>query len=198
MRTVTTVAVLLMTCVLTPVAAMAQMPPSQNPADQSRTDQDGTDQEAPSSPPTDTAAQPAAPGAATTFGTWMQQSGQRMQQGVADMGAGFGEIVGAIGGQANRTTKDAADAARSAATSVSKLPQTSVITGNERCVIAPNGAPDCRGAAATLCRAKGYVGGSSVDFVTVENCPPPYRTQRRDAPEGVCTKEHYVTKALCQ
>jgi hypothetical protein len=128
-------------------------------------------------------------------GVWMQQSGQLMQQGVTNLGAGFGQVVGAIGGQANQATKDAA---RNAAASVSKLPNTGVTAGSERCVPAPNGAPDCRGAAETLCRAKGYAGGTSVDFITVENCPPPWRTSRRNAPEGVCTMEHYVTKALCQ
>jgi hypothetical protein len=131
-------------------------------------------------------------------GAWMQQGGQLMQQSVTNMGAGFGQIVGAIGGQANQATKDAADAARNAAASVSKLPNTGITAGSERCVVAPNGGPDCRVAAETLCRAKGYASGTSVDFITVENCPPPWRTSRRNAPEGVCTMEHYVTKALCQ
>jgi hypothetical protein len=138
------------------------------------------------------------PKAQDGFGTWVEQGGQLMQQGVTNMGAGFGEMVGAIGGQANQATKGAAEAARQAAESVTKLPATGITAGHERCFIAPNGAPDCRAAAETLCRAKGFASGASVDFVTVENCPPQYRTSRRDAPEGVCTMEHYVTKALCQ
>jgi hypothetical protein len=124
--------------------------------------------------------------------------GDWVQQGVANMGAGFDAMVGTVGGQANQTARDATDAARNAATGVSKLPNTGITAGNERCVIAPNGAPDCRLAAATLCRAKGYAGGASIDFVTVETCPPRYRTTRREVPEGVCTREHFVTKALCQ
>jgi hypothetical protein len=203
MRLVTSVAVL-MTCmfaaiVSTGAAAMAQTPGQIRAdgvrADEVRSDQEHATQDTSSSPPAD-ATVPAS--SVTTFGNWMQQSGEMMQRGVANMGAGFGEMVGAIGGQANRATQDAADAARSAATSVSRLPKTGVTTGNERCAVAPNGAPDCRGAAATLCRMKGYAGGSSVDSVTVENCPPPWRTSPRSAPEGACTMEHYVTKALCQ
>jgi hypothetical protein len=128
----------------------------------------------------------------------MQQGNQLMQQGVANMGAGFGQVVGAVGGQASQATNEAAAAARNAAASVSKLPNTGITIGSERCVIAPNGAPDCRIAAETLCHAKGYASGMSVDFITVENCPPPWRTSRGDAPEGVCTMEHFVTKALCQ
>jgi hypothetical protein len=137
------------------------------------------------------------PKAQDAFGTWVEQGGQLMQ-GVTNMGAGFGEMVGAIGGQANQATKDAAEAARQAAEGVTKLPATGITAGHERCFIAPNGAPDCRAAAETLCRAKGFASGTSVDFVTVENCPPQYRKSRRDAPEGVCTMEGYVTKALCQ
>lgn len=159
----------------------------------------------PSSPPANAAAPSQPPSAVGAFGnwvqqsgTWMQQGGQLMQQGVATMGAGFGQMVGAISGQANQATRDAADVARNAAAGVSKLPNTGITAGNERCAIAPNGAPDCRIAAETLCRANGYASGNSVDFVTVETCPPPWRTSRRNAPEGVCTKEHFVTKALCQ
>jgi hypothetical protein len=144
------------------------------------------------------AAPPQSQSTVDALGTWVQQSGQWMQQGVTNMGAGFNQMVGAIGGQATQATRNAADAARNAATSVSKLPNTGITGGHERCVIAPNGAPDCRIAAETLCRAKGYANGTGVDLLTVENCPPPWRTSRRNAPEGVCTMEHYVTKALCQ
>jgi hypothetical protein len=147
--------------------------------------------EAPPSAPADTSAPTEPQRAFDALGNWVQQ-------GVANVGAGFGAMVGAVGGQAGQAAKGAADAARNAATSVSKLPVTGVADGRERCVLAPNGAPDCRVAAEALCRAKGYVGGTSVDFQTVETCPPPYRVSRRDAPEGVCTKEHFVTKALCQ
>jgi hypothetical protein len=173
--------------------AMAQTPGADAPSPPSSA----------SSPPANPAPQPQS--AVSAFGNWMQQGGawmqqggQLMRQGVTNMGTGFGQAVGAIGGQAKEATKDAAEAARNAAASVSKLPNTGVAAGSERCVIAPNGAPDCRVAAKTLCRAKGYAAGTSVDFVTVENCPPPWRTSRRNAPEGACTMEHYVTKALCQ
>lgn len=143
--------------------------------------------------------------------------GQWMQQGVSTMGAGFGAVVGALGGQANKNAKGAADAAstvakgaadaakgaadaaRDTAATVSRLPSSGVVSGRERCVLAPNGAPDCRVAAETMCRAKGYGGGTSVDFETSENCPPSYRVTSRSAvPEGACTMEHFVTRALCQ
>jgi len=150
----------------------------------------------PDAPPSASANTPAPPpsesqGVFNAFGNWVQQ-------GVANVGAGFGAMVGAVGSQAGQAAKGAADAARDTATSVTKLPGTGVIGGRERCILAPNGAPDCRVAAEALCRAKGYDGGASVDFETVEKCPPPYRVSGRNTPEGVCTMEHFVTKALCQ
>jgi hypothetical protein len=159
----------------------------------------------PEAPPPASADVPAPPqphGFFDAFGNWVQQ-------GVANVGAGFGAMVGAVGEQAGQvakgaadaassTAKGAADVARDTATSVTKLPVTGVIGGRERCILAPNGAPDCRVAAEALCRAKGYVGGTSVDFETIEKCPPPYRVSSRNTPEGVCTMEHFVTRALCQ
>lgn len=174
-------AAVLLTFVLASTVAAAQAPGPQ----------------APPSPPANAAAPPPAPNPVDAFGNFVRQGGHLMQEGVASMGTGFGQMIGAIGGQANGATGDAADAARNAAAAVSRLPNTGITTGHERCIIAPNGAPDCGVAAATLCRAKGYANGTSIDFVTIENCPPPYRTSR-DAPEGVCTMEHYVTKAVCQ
>lgn len=161
-------------CVLACVTAAAQTP----------------DPQAPSSAPANTPP-PEPQGFFDAFGNWVQQ-------GVANVGAGFGAMVGAVGGQAGQAAKGAADVARDAATSVSKLPVSGVISGRERCILAPNGAPDCRVAAEALCRAKGYAGGTSVDSETVEKCPPPHRVSSRNTPEGICTSEHFVTRALCQ
>ena len=42
----------------------------------------------------------------------------------------------------------------------------------------------------------GYAGGTSVDFETVENCPRqlPASVERQQV---ACTREHFVTRALC-
>jgi len=153
--------------------------------------------------PANSSAPPAAaPGFITAFGRWVQQ-------GVATMGAGFGSMVGVIGGHAGDTArgmtdgastvaKGAADVARDTATTVTRLPATAFISGREQCLPAPNGAPDCRAAAEAMCRTRGYNGGNSIDFETAERCPPPYRVSSRNTPEGVCTMEHFVTRALCQ
>jgi hypothetical protein len=137
------------------------------------------------------------PGIIGSIGNWVQQ-------GVANMGAGFGAMVDVIGGQANQAAKGAADAARDTAAGVAKLSATGFIRGRELCLLAPNGAPDCRVAAETMCRARGYTSGTSIDFVTSEKCPPRRRAASRDPVAGhdpaedVCTLEHFVTRAMCQ
>jgi hypothetical protein len=104
----------------------------------------GPGPDAPSSAPTSTPAPSEPQGFFDAFGNWLQQ-------GVANAGAGFGAMVGAVGGQAGEAAKGAADAARNAAASMTKLPVSGITGGRERCMPAPNGAPDCGGAAAALC-----------------------------------------------
>ena len=84
------------------------------------------------------------------------------------------------------------------AAGVTMLPVPGVASGHEQCLLAANGSPDCRVAAEALCRARGFATGTSVDFVTSEKCQPPYRSSSRNTPEGVCTPEHFVTRALCK
>jgi hypothetical protein len=127
------------------------------------------------------------PGLAGVLGTWLQQ-------GMTSMGNGFDAIMGAAKGAANA----ASSVAKGAADGVTKLPVAGVASGREQCAIAGNGAPDCQVAAEALCRARGFGTGASVDFVTAEKCQPPYRSSGRDTPEGACTLEHFVTRALCK
>jgi hypothetical protein len=141
------------------------------------------------------------PGIVGTFGNWMQQ-------GVTSMSTGIDAMFGAAKGAADAAStvakgaagvaKGAADAAVDTAAGVTKLPVPGVASGREQCILAGNGAPDCRAAAEALCRARGFTTGASVDFVTSEKCQPPYRSSGRDTPEGVCTLEHFVTRALCK
>jgi len=148
------------------------------------------------------------PGFVDVFGNWMQQ-------GVTSMSTGFDAMMGAAKGAADaasNATKGAADVAKGVAgvavDGVTKLPMAGLAGGREQCTRAANGAPDCRVAAETLCRASGYSAGTSVDFETTENCPgsrqassgePPYRVSTRERPDGgVCTTEHFVTRALCK
>src|SRR5262249_1700789 len=128
-----------------------------------------------------------------------------MNRGWDDMNKGLKSTLGAVGGQANDTTKSAAEAASNMAKgavdavgAVGRLGTARLVSGQSLCALAPNGAPDRRGAARGVCKAAGFMSGSSVDYVTSEKCPSEvYLAGRRPAP-GECTTEHTVTRALCQ
>ena len=130
-------------------------------------------------PPAATEAPPEnQPGYITQFGTWMNRS--TTTQGAQD------------------AAKDAANAAIDAATSLMRLPGTRVVTGRERCDLAPNGAPDCQKAADVICRGKGFQLGRSLDFQSEQRCRPSAWVSGRAPAEGECRTEHFVTRAVCQ
>jgi hypothetical protein len=102
-----------------------------------------------------------------------------------------------IGHEAGVAAKSTVDTAKDAAGAVGRLPGTRVVTGHEKCAIAPNGAPDCVVAANTMCKGKGFASGSSVDMTTAEVCPANvYLAGRNSGPE--CRSETFVSRALCQ
>jgi hypothetical protein len=75
--------------------------------------------------------------------------------------------------------------------------KTTVEGGHEKCQLAPNGAPDCVAAANTICKAKGFGSGKSLDMTTAEVCPAKvYMSGRSSGPE--CTTDTFVSRALCQ
>jgi hypothetical protein len=93
--------------------------------------------------------------------------------------------------------KDAAKAGQ-AGSAIFGLPGSKVAQGRVRCVVAPNGAPDCIEAAHALCRSKGYGPGKSLEVNTVNKCPSWVWLSGQPAPEGTCTTETYVLQATCQ
>jgi hypothetical protein len=63
--------------------------------------------------------------------------------------------------------------------------------------VAPNGAPDCIAAAITLCKGKGFAGGTSADMTTADVCPAQVYLSGRSGGEG-CHTETFVSRAVCQ
>jgi hypothetical protein len=93
--------------------------------------------------------------------------------------------------------KSAADATRGAVDAVSKLPTARVMAGRERCIVAPNGAPDCLAAAELLCKKHGYVSGKSMDFTSAEECPA--KVYLGGATTGAeCQTVTFISRAMCQ
>jgi hypothetical protein len=91
----------------------------------------------------------------------------------------------------------AADATRDAVGAVAKLPLSRVVQGRERCMTAPNGAPDCLAAADALCRKQGFATGKSLDFTSAESCPARTYLGGKQS-DNECTTITFISRAMCQ
>jgi hypothetical protein len=93
----------------------------------------------------------------------------------------------------------ARDAAKDAGDSLSRLAKpSSMVTGRAACLVAPNGAPDCKAGADKLCQSKGYKEGKSLDTDAAEKCSAKVYLPGHKREPGDCRTENYVTRALCQ
>ena len=99
-------------------------------------------------------------------------------------------------GTAVEATKEAVEVTKGAVDAVAKLPATRVMKGHERCVTAPNGAPDCLAAAEALCRKHGFASGTSMDFTSAEECPA--RVYLSGPQAQACTTVTFISRAMCQ
>jgi hypothetical protein len=104
---------------------------------------------------------------------------------------GAQERLEQLGRQAQETTKGVTGA-------VVTLPNARMVTAQERCLAAPNGAPDCNAAATTLCRSKGFQLGKIVDTKTEQKCSGRFLLEGRSPNSSDCASEIFVTKAVCQ
>jgi hypothetical protein len=134
---------------------------------------------APEQPPT------GAPGLLGEIGRWFDQSIDNMNNGLNSAR----ETVGSLGDKAG-------EAAKNAATTVTRIPTTPIVSGREHCVRTGNGGPDCGAAANVLCRSKGYSGGTSLHIQSEQKCPV-WGWIAGDKPVGKCGSETYITSAVC-
>jgi hypothetical protein len=101
-------------------------------------------------------------------------------------------------GATTDAAKSTADAAKSAADAVARLPNTRVVAGRVRCAATANGTPDCRKAAETVCKGKGFGSGSSLDIQSTQKCPARVWLSGRQPDPGECQAEAFVVRAVCQ
>jgi len=93
----------------------------------------------------------------------------------------------------------AKDAAKDAGDNLTNMAKPSImVKGRAACVVAANGAPDCKAGADKLCQSKGYKEGKSIDTDAAEKCSPKVFIPGRQREPGDCKTENYVTRALCQ
>jgi hypothetical protein len=115
---------------------------------------------------------------------------------LGDRAAEVGKGAAEVGKGAAEVGKSAAEATKNAFDAVAKLPTARVVQGRERCVTAPNGAPDCLAAAEALCRKNGYATGKSMDFTSAEQCPP--KVLLGQASRDQCETVTFISRAMCQ
>jgi hypothetical protein len=89
--------------------------------------------------------------------------------------------------------------AKDARESLSNMARPSLmVSGRAACLVAANGAPDCKAGADRLCQSKGYKEGKSLDTDAAEKCSPKVFIPGRKRQPGDCKTENYVIRALCQ
>ncbi len=141
------------------------------------------------------------PGMLDSVGRWFKQSYDRLgsnAQGARDTLGGLGERASGAAKEAAGAARQATAAAKDAADAVARLPSARVVEARARCTIAANGAPDCRQAAASVCQAKGFGSGSSLDIQSAQKCPARVWLSGRPPEPGDCEVQSFVTRAVCQ
>ena len=89
--------------------------------------------------------------------------------------------------------------AKGAGESLSNLAKPpTMVSGRAACLVAANGAPDCKAGADRLCQSKGHKEGKSLDTDAAEKCSPKVYLPGHKREPGDCRIENYVTRALCQ
>ena len=73
-----------------------------------------------------------------------------------------------------------------------------MVTGRAACVVASNGAPDCKIGADRLCQSKGFKEGKSIDTDASEKCSPMVYLPGHKRGPNDCKTENFVTRAVCQ
>ncbi len=156
----------------------------------------------PSNPPAEPAPDPDfKPGFLEALGRWFGDSRSVIDgqlKSTEDALKNTQDALGGLGTRATDSAKDAASAAREAAGAIAGLPFTRVVTGRERCTLAPNGGSDCAPAANALCRGKGFGAGLGLDITSAQKCPAWIWLSGRSPAEGECAVETFVTRAVCQ
>jgi hypothetical protein len=180
-------------------AAPAQTTPAQTPAPGANPATGATG----ANPATPTPEQPPAPGGAAgagsafrpgfidALGRWLEDSAGKLKSGAQEAQ----EKLDRLNNQARDIAKDMA---KDATGVVTTLPSARPRTGHERCLPAPNGAPDCQTAAVALCRGGGFAGGKILDTASEQKCSARPFLEGRAPTNADCPTELFVTRAMCQ
>jgi hypothetical protein len=150
-------------------------------------------------PPAPAPSANAQPGFVDAMGRWFEEGSAKFKSQMESAQEKFNsqmqsaqEKFGKLGSKAREATKDATGA-------IVGLPNARVVNAREKCVKAPNGAPDCLTAAVTLCRSKGFETGKSLDTQSEQKCTSArFLLEGRSPTDTECPTEIFVTRAMCQ
>jgi hypothetical protein len=133
------------------------------------------------------------PGFIAEFGHWWDDARGKLDNLTKRPSDGAKDAANAT----ESAVRNAAEATKDAMNAIVRLPATRVLELRARCELAPNGAPDCRQAAANACRGKGFSSGDPIDVRSSQNCPPAVLLSGRDPMPGECPTETVVLAAAC-
>jgi hypothetical protein len=129
------------------------------------------------------------------LGKWWDKSAAEWDAGMKKLKSSIDETNERNAKAAADATRDAVTATRDATDALIKLPTIRIIEGKERCLLAPNGSPDCNAAAEKICKGKGFTSGKSADIESARKCSARALLSRSDAD---CVNETIVIRAACQ
>lgn len=127
--------------------------------------------------------------------------GRWFSESFASIGSHFREAeqgVTKFRNEAGVAAKQTGTAVKDAAEAVTKLPNTRVLAGHQKCAISANGAPDCNEAADRLCKRRGFTSGQTVDITSAHECPLRVTLGQREARPGECKNVTFVSRAMCR
>lgn len=141
-----------------------------------------------------TPAKPAEPEVFRAIGRFIDESISNLGATLRAAPEALGETTKGAGDVAVGIAKDAAGAADA----LVRLPGSKTVAGRERCLPAPNGAPDCRVASEALCKSNGFATGRSIDIQTTRKCSAQAWLAGRAPSDSECAPESFVVRAVCQ
>jgi hypothetical protein len=153
--------------------------------------------EAAAPPPQSLAPPPEKPGFLASISQWWNEQAANLKSSVGGAASGVENFGQKARQDADDATKSTVTTVKDAAGAMIRIPATRLVSGNEQCALAANGAPDCVAAATALCRAKGFASGASAATTSADVCKPEVYLAGRNRGPG-CHTETFVSSALCQ
>lgn len=129
------------------------------------------------------------------LGKWWDKSAAEWDSEMKKLKSSIDETNARNAKAAADATRDAVTATKDATDALIKFPTTRIIEGKERCLLAPNGSPDCNAAAEKICKGKGFASGKSADIESARKCSARALLSRNEAD---CVNETTVIRAACQ